>query len=248
MPQAVSCSASVSLSKGQVYFPESWALVPADLISVQTLSVTEIPAGCNGTRGSRTAPFAWRSEHVLARWAKYLISTAEGSAGDISWNALSPQPHGKMTWRIKTQPCVDVFVLGGMFHKRTACRMVGWCARGTQRSLCFHLPSHTPISLGHWGCRKGWHASVSAATSQLKTQPHHTSVVFMMRGIQCGEAAEILHNLGNWALVSYPWANYCLCGCLRGSSMSSNVNQRRGGFSPLVTRARMKDLCTQHQK
>lgn len=44
---------------------------------------------------------------------------------------------------------------------------------------------------------KGWHAPVAAATSWLKTQPHHTSVVFMMRGIQCGEAAEILHNLGN---------------------------------------------------
>lgn len=79
---------------------------------------------------------------------------------------------------------------------------------------------------------KRWHASVSAATRRLKTQPHHTSVVFMMRGIQCGEAAEILHNLGNWALVSYPCANYCLCGCLRGSSMSSNVNQSWRGIFP----------------
>lgn len=82
-----------------------------------------------------------------------------------------------------------------------------------------------------WGL-EGWHL-VSTATSWMEMQSHQKNpIVFTMRGIHCGEAAEILHNLRNWTLISYPRANYCLWSVLRGrSSASSDVRAGVEGIS-----------------
>lgn len=116
------------------------------------------------------------------------------------------------------------------------------CMGGKQPNMWLYLPL---LSCDYWGCksigcilleRMAWPCAHRHKLNE-NADSSYKDIVFTVRGIHCDKAAEILHNLGNWTLVSFPCANYSLWSVLRQRSLSSDVNQRWVGFSPLVTSA-----------